>query len=105
MGKAGLPPPIRRFVAQVFLEPRARLVQGAGFLIISILEIFDLDRSCVIVPDATVNHMPEVLRSNYSPNVIEQLEDGSMVYQTFDHLSHDEFNPIGQSITLEGTFV
>ena len=66
----------RRFGAEVFLEPGAGLVRGAGFLVASILDIFDVDSSRIVVLDTTVNHMPEVLEFNYQPDVIGQQEDG-----------------------------
>ena len=69
-----------RFGAEVFLEPGAGLVRGAGFLVASILDIFDVDGSRIVVLDTTVNHMPEVLEFNYRPDVIGQQEDGLFEY-------------------------
>ena len=62
--------------AEVFLEPGAGLVRGAGFLVASVLDAFDVDDSRVVVLDATVNHMPEVFEFNYKPDVVGQVEDG-----------------------------
>ena len=70
----------RRFGAEVFLEPGAGLVRGAGFLVASILDIFDVDGGRIVVLDTTVNHMPEVLEFNYKPDVIGQQEDGPFEY-------------------------
>lgn len=70
----------RRFGAEVFLEPGAGLVRGSGFLVASILDIFDVDGSRIVVLDTTVNHMPEVLEFSYTPDVIGQQEDGLFEY-------------------------
>ena len=65
-----------RLGAEVFLEPGAGLVRGAGFLVASVLDAFDVDGSRVVVLDTTVNHMPEVFEFNYKPDVIGQVDDG-----------------------------
>ena len=68
------------FGAEVFLEPGAGLVRSSGFLVGSVLDIFDVDGSRIAVLDTTVNHMPEVLEFNYSPDVLGQREDGLFEY-------------------------
>ena len=70
----------RKFGSEVFLEPGAGLVRGAGFLVGSILDIFDVDSSRIAVLDTTVNHMPEILEFDYRPDVIGQEEDGLFEY-------------------------
>ena len=69
-----------KFGAEVFVEPGAGLVRSGGFLVSSILDIFEVDGSQIAVLDTTVNHMPEVLEFDYSPGVIGQQEDGPFEY-------------------------
>ena len=66
-----------RLGAEVFVEPGAGLVRSAGFLIATVLDIFKVDGSRVVVLDTTVNHMPEVFEFSYKPDVIGQVEAGS----------------------------
>ena len=70
----------RRFGSEVFLEPGAGLVRSAGFLVSSVLDIFDVDGGRIAVLDTTVNHMPEVLEFDYKPDVIGQQENGLFEY-------------------------
>ena len=69
-----------RFGAEVFLEPGAGLVRGSGFLVASIIDIFDVDGGHIAVMDTTVNHMPEVLEFDYTPDVMGQRQDGRFEY-------------------------
>ena len=68
------------FGAEVYLEPGAGLVRSGGFLIGSVLDLIDVDGSRIAVLDTTVNHMPEVLEFNYSPDVLGQQENGLFEY-------------------------
>ena len=70
----------REFGAEIFIEPGAGLVRGSGFLVASILDMFDIDGSRIVVLDTTVNHMPEVLEFGYTPDVMGQQEDGPFEY-------------------------
>ena len=69
-----------RFGADVFIEPGAGLVRSAGFLVASVLDIFDVDGSHIVVLDTTVNHMPEVLEFNFEPDVQGHMDDGPFEY-------------------------
>ena len=69
-----------RFGAEVFLEPGAGLVRSAGFLVASVLDIFEVDGDRIAVLDTTVNHMPEVFEFNYSPDVMRRRDDGQFEY-------------------------
>ena len=69
-----------RFGAEVFPRPGAGLVRSSGFLVGSILDVFDVDGGRIAVLDTTVNHMPEVLEFNFSPDVIGQEDDGQFEY-------------------------
>ena len=69
-----------RFGAQVYIEPGAGLIRAAGYLVGSILDIFEVDGGQIAVLDTTVNHMPEVLEFDYQPDVVNQVEDGPFEY-------------------------
>ena len=69
-----------RFGAQVYIEPGAGLVRAAGYLVGSVLDIFEVDGKRIAVLDTTVNHMPEVLEFDYQPCVVGQLDDGQFEY-------------------------
>ena len=69
-----------RFGAEVFVEPGSGLVRSAGFLVSSVLDVFDVDGRQIAVLDTTVNHMPEVLEFDYQPGVVGQCEDGPFEY-------------------------
>ena len=69
-----------RFDAQVYIEPGAGLVRAAGYLVASVLDIFEVDGRCIAVLDTTVNHMPEVLEFDYQPDVMNQVDDSPFEY-------------------------
>ena len=68
------------FGAQVYIEPGAGLVRAAGYLVGSVLDIFEVEGKQVAVLDTTVNHMPEVLEFDYQPGVVGQSNDGPFEY-------------------------
>ncbi len=68
------------FGAQVYIEPGAGLVRSAGYLVGSVLDIFEVEGKRVAVLDTTVNHMPEVLEFDYQPGVVGQANDGPFEY-------------------------
>ena len=69
-----------RFGAEVFVEPGAGLVRSAGFLVGSVLDIFEVDKAQVAILDTTVNHMPEILEFDYQPDVVGQSQDGEFEF-------------------------
>lgn len=72
---------IRRSLrADVILEPGAALVRSAGFLVATVLDVFDVDGCRIVVLDATVNHMPEVFEFSYRPDVVGHTEKGPFEY-------------------------
>lgn len=93
----------KRLGADVFLEPGAGLVRGAGFLVARVVDKFEIDGSSMVVLDATVNHMPEVLEFDYSPDVKGHLDDGAFKYTLAGSscLAGDIFGTYGFSQPLE----
>ena len=64
----------------VFIEPGTALCADAGCLVASVIDIFESEGKTIAVIDATVNHMPEVLEFNYSPEMLEAEEESSYSY-------------------------
>ena len=64
----------------VFLEPGAAFVRSAGYLVATVLDKFASGGKDVVVLDATVNHMPELLEFDFEPDVAGHDEDGTWPY-------------------------
>ena len=69
-----------KFGLQVYIEPGAALVRGAGYIVSSVLDVFPSEGKQVAVLDTTVNHMPEVLEYGYEPDVAGHVDDGEFEY-------------------------
>ena len=55
---------------QVFIEPGSGLIRAAGYIVASVLDVFQSGGATVAVLDTTVNHTPEVFEYGYRPDVI-----------------------------------
>ncbi len=64
----------------VFIEPGFTFVNRAGSLITSVIDIFDQNGKTVVVVDATVNHLPEVLEFEYEPDIAGYTKTGEYEY-------------------------
>ena len=69
-----------RLADSMFLEPGAALVRSAGYLVASVIDMFEADGKMIAVLDTTVNHMPEVLEFDYQPDIVGQTDDGLHEY-------------------------
>lgn len=65
---------------QVFLEPGAALIQSAGYIVSSVLDVFSSEGKRIAVLDTTVNHMPEVFEYGYEPDVVGHDDDAPYEY-------------------------
>ena len=70
----------REIADEVFVEPGAGLVRAAGYLVSSVIDIFDRYGTPVAVLDTSVNHLPEVLEFSYQPEIEGSTADGSYEY-------------------------
>ena len=59
-----------KYGLQIFCEPGAALVREAGFIVSSVVDIFDSGGKTVAVLDTTVGHMPEVFEYGFEPDVV-----------------------------------
>ncbi|MBW8036485.1 MAG: hypothetical protein FVQ79_12885 [Planctomycetes bacterium] len=70
----------KKYALEVFIEPGAAIVRDAGYIVSSVLDIFESDGKTIAVLDTTVNHMPEVFEYQYEPDVIGHVEGGKYKY-------------------------
>ena len=63
-----------------FIEPGLTFVNRAGSLITSVIDIFDQNGKTIVVVDATVNHLPEVLEFVYEPDIAGHTKTGEYEY-------------------------
>lgn len=59
-----------RYNIQVFFEPGAALVRSAGYIVSTVVDVFQSGGSTVAVLDTSVNHMPEVFEYDFEPDVV-----------------------------------
>ena len=64
----------------VFIEPGLTFVNRAGSLITSVIDMFNQNGKTVVVVDATVNHLPEVLEFGYEPDIAGHTNSGAYEY-------------------------
>ncbi len=66
--------------AEVVIEPGAAFVRDSGYVVASVLDLFDSDGKDVAVLDTTVNHMPEVFEYQFRPDVLGHSDAGAYEY-------------------------
>lgn len=66
---------------RVFVEPGKAVVGGAGYLVASVIDMFDSGDRTIAVLDTTVNHLPEVFEYQYQPEVLQASRDGKYQYR------------------------
>jgi len=59
-----------RYGVTVYLEPGAAIVREAGYIIGSVIDLFDSDDKTIAMLDTTVNHMPEVFEYQFEPDIL-----------------------------------
>ena len=64
----------------VFIEPGAALIREAGYIVSSVLDVFDSSGKQVAVLDTTVNHMPEVFEYVFEPDVADHNDQAPYTY-------------------------
>lgn len=65
---------------ELFIEPGASIVRGAGYLVSTVVDVFASDDKMIAVLDTTVNHMPEVFEYQFTPDVLGHIEHGPYRY-------------------------
>lgn len=69
-----------KYDLDVFIEPGAAIVRNAGYLVASVLDLFESSGKTVAVLDTTVNHWPEVFEYQFEPDVLGHVEGGQYGY-------------------------
>ncbi len=69
-----------RYNLEVFFEPGAALVRSAGYIVSTVLDLFQSGGSTVVVLDTSVNHMPEVFEYDFEPDVVGHDDDADNEY-------------------------
>ena len=69
-----------RHGAEVVIEPGAAFVRDSGYMVASVLDLFDSDGKEVAVLDTTVNHMPEVFEYQFRPDILGHTDAGAHEY-------------------------
>jgi carboxynorspermidine decarboxylase len=65
---------------EVFIEPGQGVVEEAGYIVSSVIDIFESDGKNIAVLDTTVNHMPEVFEYQYRPDIMQESPEGAHEY-------------------------
>lgn len=65
---------------QLFIEPGAALVRGAGYFVSSVVDLFSSGAQRIAVLDTSVNHMPEVFEYQFEPDILGTDDEGEHKY-------------------------
>jgi len=100
-----------KYDIEVFFEPGKAIVGNAGYIVSSVVDIFENDGQTIAIVDTSVNHMPEVFEYQYKPGVMQEATDGIYSYMLAgstclagDFFGHYRFNTpldIGSQIIFE----
>ena len=95
----------------IYIEPGAALIREAGFIVSSVVDVFDSDGMMVAVLDTTVNHMPEVFEYTFEPDIAGHCDGGAHNYilagasclpgDVFGEYSFDEPLAVGGRVVFE----
>ena len=70
----------RKYDLDVFIEPGLGVVEEAGYIVSSVIDIFESEGQNIAILDTTVNHMPEVFEYQYKPDVMQESPNGRYEY-------------------------
>jgi carboxynorspermidine decarboxylase len=101
----------KKYDLEVFFEPGRGVVGEAGYIVSSVVDVFESGKKSVAVLDTTVNHMPEVFEYQYRPPVIQESPSGPYKYilagatclagDLFGEYSFDSPLEIGSRVVFE----
>lgn len=69
-----------KYTSDVFIEPGQGVVEEAGYIVSSVIDIFESDGKNIAVLDTTVNHMPEIFEFQFRPEIMQESPDGPHEY-------------------------
>lgn len=70
----------RKYGVEVFIEPGEAIVGQAGYLISTVVDLFDSEGKTIAILDTTVNHLPQVFEYQYRPDVSNSIYAGKYSY-------------------------
>jgi len=65
---------------EVFIEPGEAIIGKAGYIVSSVLDLFESDGKTIAVLDTTVNHLPGVFNYQTAPTVLNSATSGDHCY-------------------------
>ena len=100
-----------KYTLDVFIEPGKGIVGSSGFLLTSVVDIFESGGKQIAVLDTTVNHLPEVFEYQYRPHILQETPEGQYEYRLagcsclsgdlFGDYRFDQALEIGSRITFK----
>jgi len=100
-----------KYTLDVFIEPGKGIVGSAGFLVTSVVDIFESDGKQIAVLDTTVNHLPEVFEYQYRPHILQENTESQYEYRLagcsclsgdlFGDYRFDQTLKIGSKVTFK----
>jgi carboxynorspermidine decarboxylase len=101
----------RQYGLDVFIEPGEAIVGNAGYIVSSIVDLFESEGKTIAILDTSVNHMPSVFNYQHQPPVPTSNPTGSYVYlfagatclagDLFGEYRFDTPLEIGSKVTFE----
>lgn len=70
-----------RYVQEVFIEPGKGIIGKSGYLVASVIDVFNSGSKKIAVVDSTINHLPEVFEYQYSPVILDEDKHGAYEYR------------------------
>lgn len=69
-----------RYDIKIFFEPGKAIVGNAGYIVSTVIDLFENDDCIMAVLDTSVNHMPEVFEYQYKPTIMQESSKGKYKY-------------------------
>ena len=69
-----------RYDIKIFFEPGKAIVGSAGYIVSTVIDLFENDSRIIAVLDTSVNHMPEIFEYQYKPAIMQESSKGKYKY-------------------------
>ena len=69
-----------RYDIKIFFEPGKAIVGNTGYIVSTVIDLFENDGCIMAVLDTSVNHMPEVFEYQYKPTIMQESSKGKYKY-------------------------
>ncbi len=69
-----------KYGLEVFIEPGAAFIRSAGYIVATVLDLFDNRDKTIAILDTTINHIPEALEFDFEPDVSGHTDQGGYGY-------------------------